>query len=389
MADSDVECVVVGGGIVGSSCAYYLQAAGVQCALVDAKALFSQASTTNAGGLHFQFSFTAMRSGDRGFRRHLAIQGLNEDARTRWPALEAELGGDIELSTHGGVVVGESVGDLEQLKSKATLESHAGFASVYLDGAELRERCPEISAGINGGSWNPWEGHVNPRFVSGALTSHLIASGCEVWPDTPVHRLSRARDGWHVAAGETSFRAQSIVIAAGAWTGKVVGLLGFNLAMELRPLTMSVTQKVQPLMTALVMHASCPLSVKQLRDGNVVVSGGRPATLAVRDAEWPGTPGPRVSNLLTNLADAARVVPATEGLSVLRSWQGILGYPSDGLPVIGPIPGFRDAYVAVGGHTGWTIGPSCGWAARNLVLGEANPAVPAQLSPTRLQTVTA
>lgn len=387
MADHKVDCLVVGGGIVGATCAYYLQTAGVECALVDAKDLFSQASTANAGGLHYQFSFTAMREGERGFRRHLAVQELNEDAHDRWPALQKQLGCDLELSTHGGVVVGETETDLERLNLKANLERTAGFATTYLTGKELRSRFPEVASEIKGGSWNPWEGHVNPRLVSGALITQLRASGCQLWPNSPIHTLHRTRGGWHVSAGQTSFRCDAVVIAAGVWTGKVAKLLDLDLQMHVRPLTMSVTQKAAPLMTALVMHASRPLSVKQVRDGNVIVGGGRPAVLTVQASGWPGRPGPHVPNLITNLSDAARVVPKTDGLSVLRSWQGVLGYPSDGLPVIGPVPGHRGAYVAVGGHTGWTIGPSCGSAARDLVLGERCALVRPPLSSMRLKTV--
>ena len=379
--DHDVECVIVGAGIVGASCAYYLRKAGVGCAVVDAGRAFSGASTTNAGGLHFQLSFTAMRDGERSFRRYLAISELNDDARKRWPELEAELGHDLDLSTHGGVVVGETPADVDQLRFKADLEAAAGFRTAFMAGADLRDQCPELSHDIEGGSWHPWEGHSNPRLVAGALMRQLASSGCQIWEDTAVVSVSRDSRGWHVRTAHTSFRSDSLVVAAGAWTGHVMNLLGVDLPMLVRPLTMSVSQKTAPMMTALVMHASKPLSVKQVRDGHVIVGGGRPATLRSDGRRW-GSPGPHVPNLLTNLGDAARVVPGTEGLSVLRSWQGVLGFPSDGQPAIGQIPGLRDAYVAVGGHTGWTIGPSCGWVASNLVLGVGDSVRP-ELSPAR------
>jgi sarcosine oxidase subunit beta len=386
-ADLAVDCVIVGAGIVGASCAYYLRKAGVDCALVDSGSAFSAASTNNAGGLHYQFSFTAMREGRQSFARYLAIRDLNEDARDRWASLEAELGRDLDLSTHGGVVVGETPADIDQLRAKVELESSARFGSVFLERDELWARCPELSHEIEGGSWNPWEGHVNPRLVSGALMQDLAANGCHIWENSQVEAVARDSQGWHVRTQHASLRSGSLVVAAGAWTGKVARLLGLELPMSVRPLTMSVTQKTPPRMTALVMHASRPLSVKQVRDGNVVVGGGRPASLPVQGERW-GKPGPHVPNLLTNLDDAARVVPGIEGLPVLRSWQGVLGFPADGQPIIGPIPGQRDAYVAVGGHTGWTIGPSCGWAVSNLVLGVGDPIRP-ELSPVRFRSAAA
>jgi glycine/D-amino acid oxidase-like deaminating enzyme len=382
--DLDVDCAVIGAGIVGASCAYYLRNAGVDCALVDSGSAFSGASTNNAGGLHYQFSFTAMREGRQSFTRYLAIRDLNEDARERWVSLEAELDQELDLSMHGGVVVGETAEDIEQLRAKAELESAAQFGSVFLDRDELLSRCPELSREVQGGSWNPWEGHVNPRLVSGALMQRLAVDGCLIWENSRVTSLLRDSRGWHVRTERSSLRASSIVVAAGAWTSQVMRLLGLDLPMSVRPLTMSVSQKAPPTMTALVMHASRPLSVKQVRDGNIIVGGGRPALLGLRGEHW-SSPAPHVPNLLINLGDAARVVPGIEGLPVLRSWQGVLGFPVDGQPVIGPVPGHRDAYVAVGGHTGWTIGPSCGWAVSNLVLGAGDPIRP-ELSPIRFRS---
>jgi sarcosine oxidase subunit beta len=382
--DLEVDCVVIGAGVVGASCAYYLRNAGVNCALVDSGAAFSGASTDNAGGLHYQFSFTAMREGRKNFRRYLAIRDLNEDSRERWVSLESELGQSLDLSMHGGVVVGETPADIDQLRAKVELESAAGLGSVLLEHDELMSRCPELSHTIQGGSWNPWDGHVNPRLVSGALMRRLITDGCHVQEYSPVEAITRDSRGWHVRTADVSFRCTSVVVAAGAWTGRVVRLLGLEIPMSVRPLTMSVSQKTRPMMNALVMHASMPLSVKQVQDGNIVVGGGRPAVLAVDGSRW-AAPGPHVPNLLTNLADAARVIPAAEGLPILRSWQGVLGFPSDGQPVIGPIPGHQDAFVAVGGHTGWTIGPSCGWAVSNLVLGVGE-AIRPELSPARFRS---
>ena len=64
-------------------------------------------------------------------------------------------------------------------------------------------------------------------------------------------------------------------------------------------------------------------------------------------------------------------------------WAGLRPYPSDGLPVIGPVPGREGLYVATGhGRMGITLGPVTGKLLAQVILDGASPR---ELEPFRIE----
>lgn len=384
----DTEYVVVGGGIVGCTAAMHLAEMGQQVTVIDKGFLFGSASTENAGGLHFQLSFTAMREGEQGFKRHLAIQGLNIDAHHRWKSLDSYFDQGLELEMNGGLVVGEDLHDEKQLIRKVDLEQSAGFETQFVGQESAHNLCPDLSSTVRSAAWHPWEGHVNPRHVSDRMAQWLeVAGGVTVSCNTSVLGFDPTHDGrWRIFTDRGEICARKVILAAGAWTGRLAALAGVRIPMQIRPLTMSVSRKLPTRrLHHLVMHASYPLSVKQVEDGNMIIGGGRPAILRESQIEWPGSPQPDVKNIFRNLEDSARVLPFMRSVPILRSWHGVLGYPDDGLPVLGQSAAAPGLIFAVGGHTGWTIGPSCGYVAASLACTAHSNVEIADLHPDRFR----
>lgn len=373
MASSGEETrsvVVIGAGIIGCSAAYYLSENGQDIEVLDSGGVGEQASTQTAGNLHFQLSYHAMKGTEEEFAHHTLVSQINDDAERRWNELAAVLDPSIEVTQRGGIVVAESEEDLAALHRKVELERDAGFATVYLDGAELRERVPELGPRILGGSWHPREGYVNARMVCYELARVAQQRGVKFSLDTHVRELAPAGGRWRVSTSTgRQITAENVVIAAGSWTQELVAQVGGQVLVDVYSLNMGITEPIQPCMTNLVMHASRPLSIKQMLFGNIMIGGGRPAAITRRNSPLRIAPGPITESIAAGLDDVARVIPSVCDARLIRSWQGLLATPRDELPIIGHISGAPGVHVAVAGHTGFTLGPSCGHAVAQLIAG--------------------
>lgn len=382
--------VIIGAGITGCSAAYYLSEFGSDIEVIDSGGLGEQSTTQTAGNLHFQLSYHAMKGTEEEFAHHTLIRELNDESDRLWSELAATLSPHMEVTQRGGIVVAESERDLEVLKRKVEMERAAGFETVYLEGAALREKVPELAERVIGGSWHAREGHVNARVVCYELARVAQERGVAFRLDTHVTALRRQSGHWSVTtASGDRIRAQHVVIAAGAWTTRVAALADVTIPVDVYGLNMGITEKCTRRMTNLVMHASRPLSIKQMADGNIMIGGGRPASVRLTDTALSYRAEPLPTSILAGLDDVARVIPAAQGLRLLRSWQGLLATPIDELPIIGPVPGCTDLFVSVAGHTGFTLGPSCGRIVAQLIAGRRPDVAIDHFAPDRFGTIDA
>ena len=144
-------------------------------------------------------------------------------------------------------------------------------------------------------------------------------------------------------------------------------MLGAKLPLYVDVNMLSVTEPAPPLIDRVVTHIGGVLSLKQHRNGTILIGGG-----------WQGRGGfspPRKEidheRLMQNLKEAASVVPALRQLRLVRSWAGFEAVTADALPFLGRLPGHANAYVSAGRARRLSSGPGPGPA-----LGAAHPRGP-------------
>lgn len=391
------DVVIIGGGMVGCGAAFHLTRAGAKVLLVEQGDPNRRASGQNAGSMHFQLEHRLLEHGSERSAEFAEIIPLSLAAMDDWRGLEALLAADLEVVMHGGLMVAETDDDIALLESKHAIESTWALPTSLLTGDEARRRAPYLGPRVRAAGWCEHEGHANPRLVGPAYLRAALEQGLELATHTTVRGLERRGDEWQLALSttdDTGHRAQAVTTrnvlnAAGAWMAEVARLAHLHLPVFAIPLQMNITARSAPLIGHLVQHVSRRLSIKQVRDGNVLIGGGWPARFS-RDrdggVDFAARPLPVAAHVRANLGVAADVIPAVRELSWLRTWTGTVAVTADQLPLLGEVPEAPGFFVAGGGST-FTLGPTCARLISHLILEGRSPLPIEGYSPARFSHI--
>ena len=354
MNRSDV--LVLGGGLMGTTTAFFLRRHGVSVTLLERELVGRQASGTNFGNVRRQ-------------GRALAQMPLANRARAVWGRVRELLGEDLEFVPHGHLRVCYTEAQAAVLEQHAHDVRPLGLDLELFGAAQLRRRWGIFAPGIVAGSLSPHDGHANPRLAGPAFARAGQRAGAAVIEHAEVVHVER--DGAEFVAHATDGRrwcAPQMLVACGAWSNRLAAQFGEPVPLDARGPQMGVTEPL-PYAIGPSIGISSPIEqeglyFRQIRRGNIVFGGGLkgPALAdAVRAYVKP-------DNTLRQLRELRRFVPAFANVQLIRVWSGIEGYTSDWQPVMGPsahTPGLHYAFGFNG--EGFAISPGVGEVMAELI----------------------
>ena len=353
--DETAEVAIIGAGIVGSCVAYYLAREGVDVVVLERGRRNCAASGNNAGSLHVQL--LACDFGDRaqaGGRPAANTLSLQRDSAAAWPELAAALGADLDIEITGGLMLAEDARHLDRLRRKAALERRHGVEVEVLTASELRDLAPYVSSRMAGAAWCPAEGKINPLLAAPAVLEGALAAGARLREQAEVRAVVRTGSGFEAHTARGPVRAGKVLNATGGWSARVAEMVGGRLPARAHPIQLIVTEPAPPLVRHLLSHADRRLSLKQVRNGNLVIGGGWPAALD----EDTGQPTVLPDRFEGNVRVASQVLPGLDTMHVIRSWAA-MNVATDGAPLLGELPGVPGFFHAVTVN-GMTLGPLLG-----------------------------
>ncbi|HEX2097019.1 MAG TPA: glycine oxidase ThiO [Solirubrobacterales bacterium] len=210
------DAVVVGGGVIGLSCAWRLARRGARVAVLDRAAEPAGASRVAAGML--------APVGELAFGEPELLK-LTLAAAAAYPDFVAELETAGGVSTgylrRGALHVALDRDEAAELRRVHELQRSLGLGAEWLPPRRCRELEPGLTPSFNGGVHAPDEAMVDPRGLTRALRNALAAEGGDVRFGAEVTAAFTEGDrlvGVRTAAG-TELRAPATVLAAGAWSG--------------------------------------------------------------------------------------------------------------------------------------------------------------------------
>ncbi len=368
----NVEIVVIGGGVIGSSIAYHLARQERRVLVIEQEAesaAEATASWASAGGVRRQ-------------GRHPAEAKLASEAIARWKTLEQELDADLQYRSGGQLLVAESAEEAAYLVRFVEQQRELGFADVRLvDREEALELAPGLNERVVAGSYSPADGQADAARTTRAFASAAQRLGAEYWYKSTAFAATISAGRVEVQTAQGEVRAEQIVLAAGAWSDEIAAALGLRLPIHTRALQLILTTPAPPDTLRPVLGAvSRKLSLKQLPDGAFLVGGGWLGDLMPNRHSYKLDP----EQVQGNMQDARALFPVLGGQAIARACCGLEAHSFDGIPFIGAVPGLDGLILACGfsGH-GFAIAPAVGRCAADLLAGRAVPELDG-LSPARM-----
>lgn len=411
-----MRIVVVGSGIVGLATAYRLAARGAEVVIVADRAPGAGASSNNAGwvvpslagpvpapGVILQTLRWMARPDSPVYVRPVAspsfvrfmvgmLRACNPasyaaafDATARlgrgtMEALDAWAADGLAFESHAEGEVQAFIDPAALAHATADLSRHerAGFRPEVLTGDEARALVPDLADAVAGAIRFPGERHLRPQSLVDALVAKLDALGVTRIHGTVTRAWALPSGGVELRGRFGSVRGNALVIAAGAWSGRVARLLGSDL--PIRPGKGYSVDYVPAQLGArcTVMLAEAHCAVTPL-DGATRVAG---------TMEFGGL-DERISPVRLR---AIRRAPTR----YFRSWDpdapalapsaGLRPMTPDGVAIIGRLAPFGSVYVA-SGHAmlGLTLAPRTGELLADMILDGREPEELLPFSPARFR----
>ncbi len=346
-----MDCLILGGGVIGLSLAYELAGHGIRARVVDRQELGREASWAGAGII----PAAQFLPGDFPLEQ---LAGLSCELHPLWAErLREETGIDNGYCPCGGIYLARDPETLHGLELTADdwygredrRSGGQGETGVErLDGRRLRALAPALGVSFEAAGWpdrvlaayyHPEEAQLrNPRHVRALITA-CRQRGVELLPGTEVQTLHIERGrlaGVQTSAGRLS--AETVVVTTGAWTGRLLVKVG-------------ITARITPVRGQIVLYRCPPgLLTPVVNDGpRYLVPRDDGRVLVGSTEEHAGFVKETTEEGIAGLMRFARELsPAVADCPVERTWAGLRPATDDGLPYLGRLPGLDNAFIAAG-----------------------------------------
>ncbi|MFN3485512.1 MAG: NAD(P)/FAD-dependent oxidoreductase [Planctomycetota bacterium] len=331
MADRRYDVAIIGAGIIGASVAYHLARRGCRdVAVLEKESTAGTGSTAKAaGGIRAQFSSE--------INVRLSLLSLPDFER-----FSQEMGVPAPFYQVGYLWIATRPEDARLFERNAALHRRLGMNVELLDARGVAARAPFVRTDdVLAGAFHARDGYASPADFLQGYCARAKELGVEFLYGHEV--VGREGDRLLTPAGPV--RASRVVLATGAWSGRVGRILGCDIPVEPVRRQCFVTQPLPELPHPVPMTIDFATGVYLHSE-----SGG----LLVGRAEREEPPGfnetPDAGFVERTAALAVQRVPILERAEVRSVWAGLYEVTPDNHPVLGPVGSGLYAACGFSGH---------------------------------------
>jgi len=348
------EVVIVGGGIMGASTAYYLAKRGQKDAILLERDLLAQATTgLSVGGIRQQFS-------------HPANILLSQEALQLFKHFKEEFDIDIGFHQVGYLFLAQQEETWKEFLANVNIQRSYKVPVEILSQKEIKNRWPYLEIDdLKGGTFCAEDGYADPYSVAMGLANAARKLGVRIAEKTEVTGIQIERDRIQGVETTKGFISTPIVVnAAGPWSSEVAKMAGIDLPAKPYRRQAFVTTAFQDIPKPVPLVLDFDVSFYFREEGPGILMGKS-------DPDEPSSFNTSVDwNFLTKVTEAAVLrAPILEKAEIRRGWGGLYTISPDNNPIIGPLPGVEGLFCASGfsGH-GFQHGPPAGRILSELIL---------------------
>jgi dimethylglycine dehydrogenase len=356
----EYRAVVIGGGVVGASVLYHLTKFGwTDVCLVERSVLTAGSSWHAAGGFHALNADPNMA----------ALQAYTIDLLSE---IERESGQNIGLHMTGGITVASALPRWEWLQA-----AYRTFQAIGIDDCrlmtpeEIQAHCPIIDVSdVIGGLWADREGYVDTTGTVQAYARAARMRGAKVIENNRVMELQHRPDGsWDVVTEKGTIRAEHVVNAAGLWAKQVGRMVGLDLPVAPLQHHYLVTESIPEIAALdfeipLVVDLEGFTYMRQDQKGMLVGIyernfkhwniDGAPWNYGIELIEE------EIDRISVELEMAFMRYPVLQRAGIKNWVNGAFTFSPDGNPLVGPVRGVRNYWLACGVMAGFLQGGGVG-----------------------------
>ncbi len=364
---SNYQVVIIGGGIVGASVLYHLTKFGWKDVLLVERAELTAGSTWHAaGGFHAQNDDPTIAS----------LQGYTIRL---YKEIEAESGQNVGLHMTGGVSLATTPERWEMLKAERSRFQTMNMETHLISPQEIKRLAPITDLkDIIGGLYDELEGYMDTHGSTHAYTGAARKRGGEVVLNNRVLELHPLSSGqWQVVTEQGTITAEHVVNAAGLWARKVGNMVGINLPLTPMQHHYLVTEEIPEL--AALDHEI--ISVTDLEGFTYLQPNGKGVLLGVYEqnprhwktegADWDygmTLLPPDIDRISPELEIGFERFPVLQNVGIRKWVNGAFTFTPDGNPLVGPVPGLKNYWVACGCMGGFSQGGAIGLTLANWMI---------------------
>ena len=369
---SRTKVVVIGGGIAGCSTLYHLTAEGwTDVVLVERDELTSGTTWHSAAQV-------------TNFGMNQTMVGLKTHSINLYQELAADP--DYPINYHhgdGGIRLANTPEQMQGYRHFASMARGMDVHFEVIDAAECAQRHPLITTdNLVGGLWDPLDGDIDPAQLCQALARRARKAGAEVYRNTPVTALTQHRDDtWTVHTQKGDIDCDIVVNACGYRVNEVGAMMGVHHPVAAMEHQYFLTEEIPDIRDAghRMPLIRCPISdyyCRQEKNGLLLgfyEQGCKTWGLDGIDPNFANALCPNDLDRITDVLEGAFArMPALMEAGIHTVVNGPITYTIDGAPLVGPIPGKRNAFCIIGLRAGLGEGGGHGWLlAQQIVHGEA------------------
>jgi dimethylglycine dehydrogenase len=356
---SHAKVVVIGGGVVGCSILFHLAKFGWKdVVLLERDELTSGSSWHAAGQIH-------TLSSDPNISR---LQSYTIDL---YKEIEETSGHSVGLHITGGFYLASNKDWYDYLKRERSKARYMGLHQEFISPQEVADRHPLIDPKhYHAALWDDQDGDLDPSGATYAFAKSAKVHGAQYFTHTPVTATKQRPDGsWDVTTPKGIINAEHIVNCGGLWAREVGHMQGIHLPVQPMEHHYLITEDIDAVKnhgTRLPAGIDYEANIyfRQERQGMLL------GTYEPKGTAWKvdGTPWdfghellpPDIDRIADRLEMSFERIPAIGQAGIKNFINGPFTFGPDGNPMIGPVPGMKNYWVAVGVMAGFCQGGGVG-----------------------------
>ncbi len=347
--------VIIGGGVVGTSTLYHLAKAGwTDCVLLEKNELTAGSTWHAAGNVP-------------NFAGSWAVMNMQRYSAAMYRTLAEDVDYPMNYHVTGALRLAHTKERMQEFEKVAGMGRYQGLQMDICTPEELKAHNPFIEThDLAGGLWDPLDGDIDPAQLTQALAKGARDAGGRIERFCPVIGIDRDGDEWIVKTEKGEIRCEYVANCAGYYAQRVGEMFkpfgGRTVPMVVMSHQYFLTEEIPELAAwtkekghKMPMIRDVDTSYYLRQDKNGLNLGPYERNCK---AHWvtPDDPMPEdfsfqlypddLDRLEWYIEDAMGRLPILGTAGVGRNINGPIPYAPDGLPMIGPMPGVKNAFEA-------------------------------------------